>query len=401
VSFASGPVTFRRYYIVGSWPSRPDDGLVESLREHAFGKHGVANPDGTEIGWVSADHVFDTDLTIDKIEADRFMHLQMRVDKTAAPASIVRSYTKMEESIALGSSAKDFLDKRERKLAREQAVSRAEKEARAGLFRRISTVPVLIDMPAKCVYFGHSGNAASDHLVGLFRDTFDLPIEPATSDQIAHRIMEAAGDSRAVEDAVPFHLVQPPGFEDDDGFDFNDQTFFGREFLTWLWFTSEQNGALFKRGGQSATVAIAKMMQLDCDFKTTGSDTIRSDAPAATPEAKAAIGVGKQPTKMGLLIGASSGEYAFVIDGPRFNVSGLRLPDSEQADPRAIAEERFQHVVDVAGILDMMFALFLGRRSSRKWVEELNGIKAWATGRSKEQPKSNDRNLKFVSEPVG
>ncbi len=398
MAFASGPVSFRRFFIGGKLPSRVDDAFVDALSGHAFGKHGTATPDGTEFGWVTPEHVFDTDITTDKIAFDRFAFFQMRVDKTAPPSAIVRSYARIEEAAARDAAGKDFLNKSERKVARELAQAKAEKEAKAGLYRRISTVPVLIDLEARTIYLGNLGSAASDVFIMLFRDTFDLALESAESDRLAHRIMDAAGDPRIVEDAEPIHLVASHLIDGDNGFDFNDRTFFGREFLTWLWYRTDRGQGAFEGAGQRLAVMFARTMQLDCDFKMTGRDIVQCDGPAAAPESRAALAIGKQPTKAGLVIGARTAEFGLLLDGPKFTVSALRLPDPEQNDRHAILEERFQQITEVAGILDVLFGLFLGRRGAADWSAELAQIKAWASGKRLADAAPIDRTIRFPAE---
>ncbi len=216
--------------------------------------------------------------------------------------------------------------------------------------------------------------------MSLFRETFDTPLEPATAESIAHRIAEAAGDARAIEDAEPFHLIQSTHLpEGDSGFDFNDRSFLGREFLTWLWFKTDTEDDMFTAGNQPLAVMIANVLNLTCDFKVTGSDTIRADGPARSPEAKAALAIGKQPTKAGLILESQGDEFNLLFDGPQFNISSLRLPDSEATDTLARNEERFNHIKHVAGLLDQLFALYLGQRSATTWHALLNNIKKWAT----------------------
>lgn len=382
MGFASGPVTFRRFFFAGQVPDRADSGLIKSIRANAFGRASEASPDGIQIGWIAPTNLFDADISEEKVIVDRFVHLWMRMDRTAPPGNIVRSYVALEEAAEREASGRPMLTARQRKEARQKGVDRAEKEARDGRFRRVSAVPLLIDLPARTVYFGGLGNTASDKFIQLFRDTFDMSLDLGGSEDVAYRIMAAAGDSRAVEDAEPFHLVTPTAVVDDeDGFSFDNRQFFGKEFLTWLWFKSEEDEGTFTLRGENVFVSFSGSMRLDCDFKSTGSDTIRCDAPARSPEAKAALAIGKQPVKAGLILGGRGGEFPLVLDGPRMSLSGLRLPESEATDRLAKLEDRFTQIADVAGLLESLFGLYLGRRASGDWSAELSRMQSWATGK--------------------
>ncbi|NOT02836.1 MAG: hypothetical protein HOP29_19730 [Phycisphaerales bacterium] len=379
MGFASGPVTFRRFFIDGPMATAAGD-VVAAVKKCAFGRYGQRSADGVETGWISPEHLFDANIVAEKIVFDRFVHCQMRLDRTAAPSSLIRSYIRMEEAAAIDAGGKDRLTRDERHRAKEAAMARAEAEGKKGMHRRIAAYPVLIDLRQKTVYFGSLSPTALDAFILLFRDTFDCGVEPADAERIGFRIMDAAGDARSVEDAEPFHLVSPRMVEGDNGFDVNDRTFFGREFLTWLWYRTDVAEGLFEAGRDRVAAAIVKSMHLDCDFRVTGSDTIRADGPGGTPEARAALTTGKQPTRAGLILGGRSGEYALMFDGPRFTVSSLKLPDPSEGDRHDQLRERFEQVTEVAGLLDLLFGLFLGRRASSDWADELGRMKLWAAG---------------------
>src|SRR5438045_578387 len=62
MGFASGTVSFCRYFISSSRPSSVTDKFVEAVCDNAFGRH-IADGDGVESGWITTRHLFDTDIT--------------------------------------------------------------------------------------------------------------------------------------------------------------------------------------------------------------------------------------------------------------------------------------------------------------------------------------------------
>ncbi len=154
MAFASGPVTFRRFLISGKFHNEANDTLIQALSDHAFGKSRTAPPDGIEIGWIAPTHLFDADITAEKIVYDRFLYFQMRIDRTKAPANIIKSYTRIEEQAAQDAAGKPYLNKQQRADARDRAVARAEKEEKSSLYRRITAVPILIDLSSGPRLFG-------------------------------------------------------------------------------------------------------------------------------------------------------------------------------------------------------------------------------------------------------
>ena len=387
MGIASGRVSFRRYRLGEPRPRKLDDALIKRLREHAFGASHSLCADGIETGWIAPTHIFDTKLTVSKVGAGRFVHLAMRLDRTAAPPTVVRSYRRMEELAALQASGRKALSKQERQQAAEAAEARAQKEARQGAFRRISVHPVLLDLSDRTVYLASLGSTVDAKFRLLFADTFGATLTPVDSAELASSLAEGTGRHRQYEDAVAFHLVDPPGGEarGNASFDQADRSFLGREFLTWLWHaveTGDGTVALTADGRHNlpagAAVAIDRVLQLDCDFQVTGRDIIYHDGPAGTPEAKAGLRSGKQPRRAGLILAAGGDEYSLVLDALRMQVSGLGLPDSDEPDPAVRLEERCQHIVRLAALLDGLFAAFLKMRFSREFHTRLGRIRSWA-----------------------
>jgi len=387
VGLSSGSVSFRRYFISGAGPADVTDAFVTAVHDNAFGRYGSASTDGTEVGWITPRHLFDTDITAERIAVGRFVSLAMRIDRNAVPAAVLKSYIHVEEDVALQAGGREFLSKSERAQARETAQIRAEREAKNGAFRRIFAYPLLIDLDRQTVYFGNLGVGVNDKMMALFMDTFDCGLEPASADRLAYRLMQAAGGIEGVEHAKPSHLIRAPqGCEGaPDDFDTGDRGFLGKEFLTWLWFkVDSDDGALRVSTGDEIAVMIDRVLRLECDFAVTGTDVITADGPAALPEARAALTVGKQPTKMGLIFGGRAGEFSLVLDGRRMTVSSMVLPPDEDGadkDLHARRERRFEQIADAAELLDVLYELFLRRRTSGTWSRELGKMRAWVAGR--------------------
>lgn len=386
MGIASGSVSFRRYLARGKLPGGIDQRLIDLLREHAFGEAAHVAADGSEIGWIAPTHLFDTNLDAEKVVAGPYLHLAMRLDKTAAPANVVRSYRRMEELAALEASGKATLTKEERRQAAEAAEARAEQEARSGAFRRISAHPLLFDLESRIVYFTSLGTSAHDKLMSLLADTFNVRLEPLGAAELAFRHAEDAGRGRSFEDATPAHLIEPPVAGEGPA-DENDRSFLGREFLTWLWHEVEQGDGTVGLTANGRTrlpgevaVLIDRSMQLDCDFKVSGRDVIYGDGPGRSPEARAALTTGKQPTRMGLVLAAGGETYTLTLEMPGFLVRGLKLPDIDEPIAQVRLEERCRRIVEISDILDALYAVFLKVRLGRDYKGMIGRLRQWATG---------------------
>lgn len=388
MAFAGGPVSFQRFLIEGSLSRDVDERFVAALRARAFGSS-PPQPDDTQCGWIGPRHVFDTELAGETIACGAYVHVGVRLDKLSAPPSVLRAYVRMEEDALRQTGGRALLSRAELRRAREAARERAGQEARAGDFRRIAAYPVLIDLEHQQVFLGTLSLSAADKVLQLFHATFGCGLVPADPERCAMRVLERGGDLRKLENLAPFTLVRAPR-DGEPEFEGVDANFLGKEFLTWLWYRIDADtGPLKIHSGDEVTVMIDKVLRLKCDFGLTGTDVITADGPANLPEARAALASGKQPTKMGLLLGCPLGEFRFTLEGPRLAVSGLIVPEEDGADdPRARLERRFELIADTGHLLDALFELFVAVRTGRKWNHELRDMSAWAAGQAAEKPRA-------------
>lgn len=386
MGFTSGPMTFARYFLPGSRFTSLTERAMDAINQNAFGRGSMMGPDKIEFGWISPRHLFDTPITEEKITLGRFVLLGMRMDRISIPGAVLKSYVRVEEEAAIEASGREFLSKSERAQCREKAKLRADKEAAAGGFRRMAAYPVLVDFKNRLLLFGNTGPTANEKLGVLFKSTFEASIERGTAARLAHRLLGDDGAARGLETIEPFHLVQRPadGEDEDGGFESQDVDFLGKEFLTWLWHRADSpQTKLSTAAGENVAVMIDRAMRLVCDFNRTGSTVVTCDSPGMASESRAALAIGKQPTRMGLILGGSAGEFRFSLDGASFSIAGMVLPDDskEERDPIGRMEARFDKAVDAVHLLDGVYRAFLQKRAGSAWVRELTAMQAWARGK--------------------
>lgn len=384
MAFASGAVSFQRFYITGDFPKDLTDAVLKHLNAKSFGRLAKLSDD-TQLGWIGPRHVFETQLKPEAIQFGGFLHLAMRVDRLRAPSSVVKAYIRMEEEAALEASGKQFLSKGERKKCRDAAISRAEAEASKGDFRRISSFPVLLDLGRRMAYLANTGAAVADKLMKLFSDSFGSALEPLTALTLSERLLGRGDRARALDQIVPFRLVTPPDAEREaatNDFVSGDRAFLGKEFLSWLWFRSESDGrAIRLRSDDSATLMSDKTLRMKCDYGVSGTMVLSTEEPTSRPEAKAALRVGKSPVKLGMILGGAAGEFRFTFSADNLSISGLTVPeDKSDGDWRAQLEQRFESVSDAAALIDALFEMFLLERTARDWDDTQDAMQSWARG---------------------
>jgi recombination associated protein RdgC len=165
-----------------------------------------------------------------------------------------------------------------------------------------------------------------------------------------------------------------------------DKAFLGREFLTWLWFKSEQSGGRIDLSdGKVVEVILRDRMTLDlADTDTPQTVTIRGDQ-SQLREGLAALKEGKKIEEARVSMRASDNEFTMVLKGTWFSFGSFATPpvlppeedDSEQG-PEGRLLEKIALVEEGLEIVDALFEQFLRLRVSESWeAEEVPLIRRW------------------------
>lgn len=383
MGFAGGSVTFKRFFVQGKAPQRVDEDRLEQLSARAMGRDSIQTADHTEVGWTTGDHILDTSFNFAKNALGDGLAFAMRVDSNKPPADLVRSYQRQNEQSLLEASGREFLSKSERRQAREEALSRADSEARSGAFRKMKQVPVFWDLKRNEVYLGATGNSVAEPFMTLFRMTFNSMLVPVSSGELAGRWAAQTGEARAFDDCKPAYFVQPPdgaASGDDYENEARGKDFLGTEWLIWLWYTSQvENAQVTTQLGRSVTVLFEKAMQLECAFGISGKLAVQADDPTHLPESTVALAEGKRPVRVGLRVAAAGETFGLNLRGDCLHYSGVQLPAPEDAaSPRAVFEDRIDKLRDLIQACDDLYTAFIRKRLSSRWPQTLNAMRTWA-----------------------
>jgi hypothetical protein len=258
-----------------------------------------------------------------------------------------------------------------------------DNDIRSGKYRRSKLAPILWDVPHGVIYSPASG-ANGEKLIELFERGLGIELEAVTSGTLARRLLEKRSRKRDLEDVRPTRFVSAEAASS-AMFDYpwlprgeGGKNFLGNEFLLWLWHEADHHAGVIEWEGDSATVLIDRVLDLDCALGESGRVQLKGDGPARMPEAKAALRTGKLPRRMGLVLHANQQQFRLTLSAESLAVAGAVLPDVAEADsPRMVFEERIAMLRDLAGALDNMFDAFLRVRCSSAWQGQTSAIRRW------------------------
>ncbi|MDM8555934.1 hypothetical protein QUF75_14480 [Desulfococcaceae bacterium HSG7] len=164
---------------------------------------------------------------------------------------------------------------------------------------------------------------------------------------------------------------------------YNRYKFLGYEFLTWLWFTIENDfDRLRKSDNQIVSLEIGNRIALENrrnDAKET--ITIKGDD-AGLEEGLLALKKGAQVTEMNLAYKTGELEWFFTIKGENLNLSNLKLPATVPVENKddiegALIEKAYLYEM-LFGFTDRLFTDFITLRVSDEWKKQVAiQIKRW------------------------
>ncbi len=166
-----------------------------------------------------------------------------------------------------------------------------------------------------------------------------------------------------------------------------EKRFLGQEFLTWLWWKSEERGGSIELPGQGdITVVFEKHMLLESGEGESSEKIVCTGLQAELQEARTGLLMGKKLEQARMVIGYNSYEYSFTLAAALMEFRNVRLPKTEgseggQGDNPEEVEgmilERIYLFEELIRLVNELFSLFLKKRLGNDWHEELEKIRGW------------------------
>ncbi len=166
------------------------------------------------------------------------------------------------------------------------------------------------------------------------------------------------------------------------------KSFLGMEFLTWLWFASEQEAPPRLPDGRPVGVVIGERMVLGPGPGREGARITIRGPEADPPEARQALKRGKLVEVLRLGLELEGEEFWLTLEARSLGVSSLKppptMPEAEAGgDPRTDAAgrllERVALISQALEAVEGLFTTFLRRRLQDP-AALARGMRAWVAG---------------------
>lgn len=166
----------------------------------------------------------------------------------------------------------------------------------------------------------------------------------------------------------------------------SEKRFLGQEFLTWLWFKSDQRGGtvlLPDRG--DVQVVFEKHMLLEYGEGEAHEKLICRGLQTELQEARIGLLMGKKLEQARIRLAHGDYEWYLTLTASLFEFRSTKVPktlsEGEENDDSLAFEgkilERVGMIEEVTRIMDELFAMFLELRCGPGWDEELINLRKW------------------------
>ena len=366
-----GSVTFSRYRIVGTLPDRFPEFFNERLRRYAF-QTVWRTTDEKAAGWTSVENGLDTDFPYASYAQGRYMLFSLRIDRKSVAPSLLRLRI-------LEAERKQLAESGQKKLYREQREAIRE-SVRLELLGKTLPVPsfheICWSVPDNVLTFCCLSDKVVGDLQELFRESFSLCLAPYVPWDVEGAVANPRGVAAGSSSRNLSLPSLPPGV---------DPLTVGREFLTWLWFKSEErNGMIRIPGGDESEVFFVRRLVLESGEGEYVETVVCQGLHADLKEGKEALRQGKKITAARLRVAHDKAEWEFTFKADRFHFQSMKLPavaesEGEEADREGQILERIYLIEKAAGMMDQWFRLFLDLRLSEGWGKEQDRMQKWIT----------------------
>ncbi len=166
-----------------------------------------------------------------------------------------------------------------------------------------------------------------------------------------------------------------------------EKRFIGQEFLTWLWWKSEERGGTINLAGQGdITVVFEKHMLLEYGEAEYNERLVCSGLQTELKEARTGLRTGKKLEQARLQIVKDEKEYNLTLGATFFDYRNVKLPKTESTETGANSSdaemegavlERIYLFEELVKIVNDLFRMFLDVRTSPGWLEELARVRTW------------------------
>ena len=330
-----GSFTFARFHVDGQLPQAFLNFVNSQIKANSF-RNVPKSTEEKRLGWVSLTDILDTDFENSNYALGDYLIFSLRIDRKLIPPKLMKIKLMEEERRFLVQSGKNRINK-----------------VKLELLTKLDAIPSFYDVcwavGKNTIYFSSLADKVTDDFVDLFKKTFSSNLR-RFSPQENNLITKESESTKAV-------------------------SLIGREFLTWLWFKSEErNGRITSPNGEEVELHFLKRIALEAGEGEYSQGVVCHGIHAELKEGKEAIRHGKKVKEAGIKLIHNQNEWEFTFKADSFHFQSLKMPSTDwqetQEDPSGNLLERIYLIENAVKTIDSLYESFLRIRYSPQWEEK-------------------------------
>jgi len=316
--------------------------------------------DEKSVGWTGLQDLLDTELTAAGHTVGDYRVFSLRIDRKAVPGALLRLRLREAERNLTAARGVKKLPREEKEALRTEVYRE--------LLKQTLPVPSLFDvcwsLARGKIYFTSLGEKVLQEFQDRFRETFSM------TPTLHVPWLDALTAAGTVSEEPPDYLSKDPG----------------REFLTWLWFKSEErNGRITLGGGEEIGLFFVRRLVL-VSGRGEYAETVVCQGPhASLREGREALRQGKKIREARLALEIDADEWEFTFKADLFQFQSMKLPtgaekfeEPEETQGEGLLLERIYLMEKAMAVMERLFAVYLELRNSPAWTAETARIDSWA-----------------------
>ncbi|MCK9196519.1 MAG: recombination-associated protein RdgC [Syntrophales bacterium] len=358
-----GAFSFSRFSVSNPLPGNFAELFDEKIKSFAFRDFFPENEEKS-LGWTGLQEILDREFAYAAHTLGDFRVFSLRIDRKTTPSALLRLRFLEAERGMLAERETKKLYKEEREALREAI--------RQEMMKQAHPVPSMLDvcwsLAKRMIYFSSHAEKVLQDFQDFFGETFEMAIA------LHVPWLDALAQG---EDNVAEFLSRQPG----------------REFLTWLWFKSEErNGRIAMEGREEVGLVFVRRLILESGEGDYAESVVCQGQHALMLEGKEALRQGKKIREARLSLEIDSMEWEFTFKADLFQFQSMKLPaPSEEFDEKSALEEegrlleRIFLVERAIETMDQLFAFFMRLRLSEGWPAEAARMEIWMNRQEKDE----------------
>lgn len=347
-----GSFTFARFHVDGQLPPAFLHFVNSRIKANAF-RNVLKSTEEKRLGWVSLTDILDSDFENANYALGDYLIFSLRIDRKLISPKLMKIKLLEEEKRFLAQSGKSRIHK--------QMSTAIKDKVKLELLTKFDAIPSFYDVcwavGQNTVYFSSLSDNVADDFVDLFKKTFSLSLKRYSPQE----------NNLIIKDPEPTA----------------EASLISREFLTWLWFKSEErNGRIVSPSGEEVELHFLKRIVLEAGEGEYSQGVVCHGIHAELIEGKEAIRQGKKVKEAGIKLIHNQNEWEFTIKADSFHFQSLKLPIQDwqepPEDPSGSLLERIYLIENAVKTIDNLYESFLQIRYSPHWEgKETKRLTKW------------------------